>query len=259
MVTRSIREEGGALPGIDTGFLTRRMPDPEGRLYTVFVPNDYDPEIAWPVTLFLHGAGEGGTDGLLPTEYQLGSAIRRSAEAFPGLVVFPQCRAPQYVWSSSDVAYAMSVLAQVVTDFTIDPHRMYLTGVSTGAKACWHALYRHPTAFAAALVVAGVVRPRLASGSLVPDPDPVVPEAHADPAAELAASLRDTPVWIFHGTDDPVFPVSDARKVVAALESVGAPVRYSEFEGFGHDVWDIAFYSPEVIAWLYDQRRSTPS
>ena len=33
---------------------------------------------------------------------------------------------------------------------------MYITGVSTGAKAAWHALYRHPDLFAAGLIVAGL-------------------------------------------------------------------------------------------------------
>ncbi|MDQ1246298.1 MAG: hypothetical protein QG597_666, partial [Actinomycetota bacterium] len=135
---------------MDTGFLTRSLPDgDERRLYQVYVPSQYDPARRWPVILFLHGAGEGGRDGLLPTEYQLGSAIRRNARAFPGLVVFPQVPTYQPVWSSGDVAFAMDVLAAVREDFAIDPARVYVTGVSTGAKAAWHALYRHADMFAA--------------------------------------------------------------------------------------------------------------
>lgn len=240
---------------MDTGFLTRAMPDADGRRYQVYVPSDYDPQRRWPLVLFLHGAGEGGRDALLPTEYQLGSAIRRNAAAFPGLVVFPQLPTYQPVWTSADVDYSMRVLSQVQQDFATDPARVYVTGVSTGAKAAWHALYRQPVRFAAGLIVCGVVRPRLPNGTRFADPDPVVPDSDGDPPRQLAEALRRTPLWVFHGDADPVFPVTDAREVVAALAGAGAPVRYTELAGFGHDVWDVAFYSPEVASWLFAQSR----
>ena len=241
---------------MDSGFLTRTIATGgEERRYSVYVPSDYDPARPWPVILFLHGAGEGGRDGLLPTEYQLGSAVRRDAGRFPGLIVFPQCRSYQPVWRSEDVDHALAVLDHVQRDFHIDPDRVYLTGVSTGAKAAWHALYRNPSTFAAALVVAGVVRPTLPDGQLYPDADPVVPESDGDPHEALADRLQDIRVWMFHGDDDPVFPVAEAREVAAALRAVGAPVTYTELAGFGHDVWDIAYYSPEVSKWLFAQRR----
>lgn len=241
---------------MDTGFLTRTIQDgDEPRLYQVYVPSGYDPRRQWPAILFLHGAGEGGRDGLLPTEYQLGSAIRRNAANYPGLVVFPQVQTYQPVWTSRDVDFAIRVLHRVQQDFMVDPARVYLTGVSTGAKAAWHALYRHADLFAAALIVAGVVRPLRADGTRVPDPDPVVPDTEPEPVQALARVLCGTPIWTFHGDDDPVFPVSDAREVMAALTRAGAPVRYTELAGFGHDVWDIAYYAAEVADWLFAQSR----
>jgi predicted peptidase len=240
---------------MDTGFITRRLPEGhDERLYQIYVPSDYTPERRWPAILFLHGAGEGGRDALLPTEYQLGSAIRRNAARYPGLAVFPQV-ARTRVWSSSDVEYALKVLSHAERDYSIDPGRVYLTGASSGGKAAWHALYRHPRRFAAALVVCGVVRPLLAEGVLAPDRDPVVPDAEGDPAEQLALRLAAIPIWTFHGDADPVFPVEDARRVMAALARVGAPVRYTELAGFGHDVWDVAYYSEEVADWLFAQAR----
>lgn len=242
---------------MQTGFLTRTFAHEDGpRLYQVYLPSDYDPDVPWPVILFLHGAGEGGRDGVLPTEYQLGSAIRRNAKAFGAIVVFPQVQRYQPLWTSLDVDYALDVLRQVQQEYACDPDRIYLTGVSTGARAAWHALYRHPELFAAALIVAGVVRPRQPDGSRVPDPDPVVPPGDGDPPQALGQTLARMPLWVFHGDDDPVFPVDDAREVVAALKQAGAPVTYTELPRFGHDVWDIAYYSPSVAAWLFDQRRA---
>ena len=99
---------------------------------------------------------------------------------------------------------------------------MYITGVSTGAKAAWHALYRHPDLFAAGLIVAGAIRPIGQSGHRVHDPDPIVPGEEVHPHRVLARQLERIPLWIFHGDDDPVFDVADAREVAAALKAVGA-------------------------------------
>jgi len=58
--------------------------------YRVFVPRGYTAGRAWPLILFLHGAGERGEDGDLPTQVGLGAAIRRHEGLFPAVAVFPQ-------------------------------------------------------------------------------------------------------------------------------------------------------------------------
>lgn len=58
--------------------------------YQVYVPHAYTPAERWPVILFLHRAGERGSDGLLQTAVGLGDAIRRNPARYPALVVFPQ-------------------------------------------------------------------------------------------------------------------------------------------------------------------------
>ena len=74
-----------------TGFLDRRVSVAgQPHHYQVFVPFTYTPSQRWPVILFLHGAGERGDDGLLPTQVGLGAAIRQNAARFPAVIVFPQ-------------------------------------------------------------------------------------------------------------------------------------------------------------------------
>ena len=38
-----------------------------------------------------------------------------------------------------------------------------------------------------------------------------------DPYAIAAGKLRDLPIWLFHGTDDPVIPVGESRRLVDEL------------------------------------------
>ena len=58
--------------------------------YQVYVPLDYTPAKKCPVILFLHGAGERGSDGLRQTQVGLGSAIRQNAHWFPAMLCCPR-------------------------------------------------------------------------------------------------------------------------------------------------------------------------
>src|SRR5262249_19054521 len=73
------------------GFQQRVFTDETGNhKYTVYVPAGYTPAKKWPVILFLHGAGERGTDGALPAGIGLGPLVKAREANFPFIVVFPQ-------------------------------------------------------------------------------------------------------------------------------------------------------------------------
>ncbi len=77
-----------------------------------------------------------------------------------------------------------------------------------------------------------------------------------DPYAETARHVSKTPVWIFHGADDPTVPVEESRKMTAALNAAGGIVRYTEFPGVGHESWVPAYAEPELFPWLLQQKLS---
>lgn len=85
----------------ETGFLNRTV-NVGGKpaRYQVYVPFHYTPAKQWPVILFLHGAGERGTDGFRQTQTGLGTAIRQNARWFPAIVVLPQAP-PDSIWRGS--------------------------------------------------------------------------------------------------------------------------------------------------------------
>lgn len=236
-----------------TGFLDRRVSlnGAEYR-YQVYAPFEFTPERSWPVALFLHGAGECGADGLLPTEVGIGTAIRRHRERFPAVVVFPQLR-PDTFWLGEMEAQALAALEQAIAEFNGDRQRVYLTGVSRGGYGVWYLAVNNPGRFAAlAPVCGGIARPYATDA--VPH---VAGLLHAaDPYAEAARRIRNVPTWIFHGADDNVIPVSESRNMCAALHNAGNPVKYTEYAGTGHDSWLKAYDEPEFMPWLLAQRLS---
>lgn len=241
--------ESQALP---TGFLDRRVSLlGQTYRYQVFVPSSYNASQRWPVILFLHGGGERGTDGLVQTQVGLGAALRKHAERFPAIVVFPQVP-PDSLWVGTPARVAMAALDRSVEEFRTDPDRIYLTGLSIGGNGTWYLAYRHPSRFAALMPICGWVVPdkewKLAA-------ELVVPPDSGPPYAALARRLRNIPIWIVHGEVDDVIPVEHSRQAAAAFKAAGAPVRYLELPGTDHNSWDAAYGSPTLMDWLFAQKR----
>jgi predicted esterase len=64
------------------------------------------------------------------------------------------------------------------------------------------------------------------------------------------------PIWCFHGAADPLISVDYARQMIAALRKAGAQPRYTEYPGVGHDSYRNAFKEPELLPWMFSQRRA---
>lgn len=235
-----------------TGFLDRTV-TVDGRTYPyqVFVPRDWNAAKAWPVVLFLHGAGERGTDGLRQTQIGVAAAIRSSPERVPALVVFPQAPAEER-WIGAPAEAAMAALDRTIAEFHGDPERAFLTGLSLGGYGTWHLALLRPDRFAALVTVCGGIVPAGSATSVRQSP---LTAGVEDPYAFTAKALRDIPVWVFHGADDTVVLPSESRRMVEALRAAGSDVRYTEYRGVGHGSWDRAYAEEALWTWLFEKRR----
>ena len=128
----------------ETGFLDRSVTlNGTTYRYQIFVPSFYAPTKRWPVILFLHGAGERGSDGYMQTQVGLALAIRQNAARFPAIAVFPQATA-ESSWTGTLARVALIALDQTMREYQTDPSRVYLTGLSMGGNGTWYIAYRNP-------------------------------------------------------------------------------------------------------------------
>lgn len=234
--------------GQDTGFLNRKIAVGDAVYkYQVYVPEDWRGAQKWPVMLFLHGSGERGSDGLDETQVGLPSAIRAHPERWPFLVVMPQVPYSHHHWTDPDMmAMAMAALDGTMKEFKGDAQRVYLTGISLGGYGVWEVARRYPHRFAAVVPVCG--------GIYWPyEPDR---RSDADLPEDYARALGRTPVWMFHGADDPVVLPRQSEVMFDAIKAAHGDVRLWEYAGWQHNVWEKAYAEPELPRWLLAHRLS---
>ena len=236
----------GAPPAAPAGLLAGKI---EGVPYLVYVPRDYTAARRWPLVLFLHGQGESGTDGWRQLLQGLPPALFAAPERWPAIVLMPQKPDPEREWESYEKAL-LALIERARRNYSVDPDRLVLTGLSQGGHGSWVLAARHPDLWAAVGPVCGyaAARRRDAAGRIPAD-------AFGGTPAELAKDLAATPVWAFHGAIDDVVPVAETEKMVAALREAGGTPRVTIVPDVGHGVWSRAYEDPEFAAWLFAQRR----
>ncbi|MBM4060993.1 MAG: hypothetical protein FJ265_07835 [Planctomycetes bacterium] len=220
-------QDGRKAADTATGFLseTIQVGGKEHR-YVLYVPPGYSSARPWPLVVFLHGAGECGTDGQKQISVGLGPAITNDVGAWPFLVLFPQKPDRASAWEDHE-AVVMEMVWRVRSRRTVDDRQLFLTGLSQGGHGTWALGARHSTLWAALAPICG----------------------YGD-AQEIAPVLKDVPIWCFHGEDDRTVPVQQSKDLCAAVTAAGGRPMLTVFPRTGHDSWTRAYRETRLPLWL---------
>src|SRR5262245_27659471 len=197
-------------------------------VYLLFLLQNYQggTEKRWPLILFLHGAGERGTNVWLVATHGVPKNVTEHPD-FPFIVVSPQC-AEGRTWSND---LLLALLDDVTHRYAVDPERIYLTGLSMGGFGTWSLGVSHPERFAAIAPICG-------GGEWIS----VVLSSR-----DRMTSLKTLGVWAFHGAKDPVVPLEESQRMVDALKKVGVnEVKLTVYPEAGHNSWTETYDSPEL-------------
>jgi len=203
--------------------------------YVVFEPENYDPAKQWPVVLFLHGAHERGQDGWKQTQSGIGPALITKPELYPAIVVMPQITEAQ-AWSlGQGLEVAIMALRDANKHYALDQNRIYLTGISMGGFGTWELASLFPDFFAA-----------------------IVPIASGKYPDERIHKLIHLPIWAHHSDSDEICPVQATQSMVNSICHLGgSTIRYTEHRNVTHkDTWKWVYEDPEVLHWLFHQKKS---
>jgi phospholipase/carboxylesterase len=177
--------------------------------FSLYVPEYYTPDRAWPLVMALHG-GSGNGRGFL-------WSWLRDARSHGAIVVAPTATGGTWalMGEDTDTPNLARILGSVQARWNIDPTKLLLTGMSDGGTFCYVTGLESASPFTHLAPVAATFHPLMAE--------------MAD-----AERLRGLPVYLVHGKLDWMFPVQVARQTQQALSAAGAEVTYRELDDLSH-------------------------
>jgi predicted peptidase len=211
---------------------------PEGYDYLLHIPRGYnDFSGPQPLLMFLHGAGEIGTDPNTLREQDPAFFAREALKGqetarFPFIAVTPIC--PENRWEPWRVIAVLDqVLAENKFRFQIDPDRIYLTGYSMGGFGAFETAMEFPERFAAIVPVAGGGEPN------------------------KAEKLQNVAVWVFHGANDRTVPTPSSALVVERMRELEhKDVMMNILRNAGHGIVREVYSQDVLYRWLLLKRKS---
>jgi phospholipase/carboxylesterase len=196
--------------------------------FSLYVPEYYTPERAWPLVMALHG-GSGNGRGFL-------WSWLRDARSHGAILVAPTATgntSNKSTWAlmgeDTDTPNLTRILKHVQARWNIDPNRVLLTGMSDGGTFCYVSGLQSASPFTHLAPVSATFHPLMAE--------------MAD-----AERLRGLPIHLVHGRLDWMFPVQVARQTQRLLAAAGAEVTYRELEDLSHTY--PREMNAEILKWL---------
>lgn len=215
--------------------------------YLLSVPEGQPDKNGWPLLLFLHGAGERGSDLEKVKVHGPPKLINKFPQLKNAIVISPQCPSGSW-WIPSTL---MALVKEVVKSHNnkIDKNRMYITGLSMGGYGTWNLISKNPNYFAAAAPICGGGSVRSLRNVLS------INDSETFKLEDLKRA-KELPIWVFHGSNDTVVPQSKSEVLVEALKEAGNKLlKFTSYKGVGHDSWTKTYNNPDFYKWLFSHRR----
>lgn len=230
-------------------------------------------ETLYPLILFMHGAGERadcwnnncynddgitsntstGLKNLWNNDHNIVHGGKQHLDAinrdpsnpghWPGYVVVPQNKNGYNPGPGLDTwtGKVIALLEQLIKKYPIDPDRIYIHGLSEGARGTWMLLNSRPDLFAASAPMSGHVDHG----------------AYDSDYISMDTSMIHIPIWQFQGgRDNRPSPEGTGNKMKKLINLGGTP-RYTIYPNLGHGVWNTAYAEPDFFSWFLQYSKLT--
>lgn len=199
--------------------------------YLLAVPEDIKSDEQLPMLVFLHGAGERGTD---PQLIKTHGVPKMLDEGLPvrAIILAPQVPDGRHVWNTL-ADETMELIRYVRDNMNADIDKVSVTGISMGGYGTWELALSYDKEFSAIAPICG--------GGM----------------SWRGSILKDMPIRAFHGDKDDAVPIEATREMIDNINSQGGNASFLILHGIGHDSWVYAYEQTNVLEWLVScDRRS---
>jgi len=202
--------------------------------YLIYLPKDYLTK-KYPLVLFLHGAGERGTN-LKDIEIHGLPKLVKNGKKFPFIIIAPQC--PLNLWWSDPLPVELlsKLVNDIVMKYGIHKNNVFCTGLSMGGYGTLALSIKNPKLFSAIIPICGGVDIKNFFDIL---------------------NLKDLPIWLFHGDKDEVIPLENSQSIYKVLKLVNKNIKLTVYKGVDHNSWDRAYDDNELYKWMLSHKETS--
>ena len=208
--------------------------------YAYLMPTNYVPTNSYPLVCFYVGVPDfyGYEDqyGLYSDQnfhmQKVFASYRQQVEN-PAVVVWLTRRKGEGSWTATYVAQVQELVEHLITQFNIDPNRVYAVGGYDAVPVIMDTIGLRPDVFAGAILFTD-------HGTSKTPPD----------------TIKYISIWNLHSATDDTANVSNSRQLMQALREAGGHPIYTEFANAPHlDSIYMELCIPALVDWLPKQRR----
>jgi hypothetical protein len=175
--------------------------------YAVNVPENYDPSRRYQVRFQLHG-GIGGRQDNKPR----GDGAIGALAGADQIYVLPYAWDHAPWWGDDQIQNLNAIVDSLKRTYNVDENRVVLSGVSDGATGSYFIAMRDTTPFASFLPLNGYIM--------------VLASDEIDDGRIFPNNLRNKPLFVVNGGNDPLYPISEVEPFTKHLMSSGVDITY---------------------------------
>jgi predicted esterase len=222
---------------------------PKGTKFLLYTPPNYSTSSTHPLLIVLHGQGGMGDNlNLLLNKDDIPSRLINENRwpAYPFIVVSPQMKRDPSVPVAADQEWPPEMVDEVVeyvrANYSVNPNKIYITGLSQGSHGSYNYTATYPHKIAAAVYISGA------------------------PDSTIACQIKDVPIRVFHGTDDSLVPPVLAKGLIRALNSCSPPGKFrphlTMLTGRRHEGWNEIYNNSSgfnIFEWMLKFTKNSSS
>ena len=199
-----------------------------GYKYWLYIPKNTKTTTQMPLVIYLHGAGERGSDLKKLLKSTQIPGIINSGQNYNAIIVAPQSTNN---WGKETTS-VKKFIDYIVSTYNIDKTRIAITGHSLGAYGSYLVVAKNPGFFSC-----------------------FVPVSTAGISSSYAKALAKTKIWAFHGTSDTTTSPKKQTSLINAVAKAGGDAKITLLQGKGHAITRIVYLDNDMINWMIQQKK----
>lgn len=221
-----------------------------------YLPGNYDKEQKYPLIVYLHGYSPYLN---IVNWTTIPTGLEELAENLDACMVMPFARSNTDFQGNGEQD-VLNAIEQMKKRYNIDENRIFLTGMSMGGMGVWTIGSHYPHLFAGLVILSGrgdfYFWHKLDSRKMPEYQQYLIDKEFA---VSHLPNLKRIPIRVFHGDQDTLIPLAEARHMRDLLSSAkNFLFNYKEVKDGDHWIHQDVFGDSELIEWMRQTSRKTP-